>query len=344
MPAWRWPGRDPCRPRTRGTPARRAHLAALATAGRVRRAPCRAPCGRARLAQGISGIPVVFDAVDSIAHLFEQTVRHAARWPQRLAARLELRRTERFEARAPYLFQRMLVTSPVDKDAFVRLAGSEVGVAHRRRAERRGLGVFRPGPGCPRTVHDHLHGQDELSRERGRGPPPGAPDHARGVGPQAGGETHPCRQGPVSRRAGARRRPARRGDGLRRRPAAALLARATVAVSPLLYGAGIQNKILEAMASGVPVVTSPQACGSLSALPGEDLLTGDAPAELARQVLRILEDDGLADRLRSGGLDVRAPLPRLVRNRPTARRGLSSSDTWRAMLSARDSRAGLKTG
>jgi len=76
-----------------------------------------------KLIEGLEGIPIVFDAVDSIAHLFEQTARSAARWQQRLTARLDLRRTERFEARVPYRFPRMLVTSPVDKDAFVQLAG-----------------------------------------------------------------------------------------------------------------------------------------------------------------------------------------------------------------------------
>jgi glycosyltransferase involved in cell wall biosynthesis len=38
---------------------------------------------------------------------------------------------------------------------------------------------------------------------------------------------------------------------------------ATIAVAPLLYGAGIQNKALEAMACGTPVVATAQATGAL---------------------------------------------------------------------------------
>jgi len=53
----------------------------------------------------------------------------------------------------------------------------------------------------------------------------------------------------------------------------------------------------------VPVVTSPRACGSLSAKPGDELLVGDTPAETARQVLRLFEENGLAGRLRAAGLD-----------------------------------------
>ena len=41
------------------------------------------------------------------------------------------------------------------------------------------------------------------------------------------------------------------------------LAQAAVAVSPIRYGVGIQNKVLEAMAMGTPVVTSPRACQAL---------------------------------------------------------------------------------
>ncbi len=43
---------------------------------------------------------------------------------------------------------------------------------------------------------------------------------------------------------------------------------ATLAVAPLLYGAGVQNKVLEAMACGTPVVATPQACAALSVTRG----------------------------------------------------------------------------
>lgn len=68
------------------------------------------------------------------------------------------------------------------------------------------------------------------------------------------------------------------------------LARAAVAICPIEYGAGIQNKVLEAMAMGTPVVASPQAVGALEARDQKDLLVADRPASFAQAVLRLLED------------------------------------------------------
>ncbi|NIW43885.1 MAG: glycosyltransferase, partial [Gammaproteobacteria bacterium] len=39
--------------------------------------------------------------------------------------------------------------------------------------------------------------------------------------------------------------------------------KATVAAAPILYGVGIQNKVLEAMACGTPVVVTPQAVSAI---------------------------------------------------------------------------------
>jgi glycosyltransferase involved in cell wall biosynthesis len=70
------------------------------------------------------------------------------------------------------------------------------------------------------------------------------------------------------------------------------LQRATAAIAPVAYGAGIQNKILEAMACGAPVVTMPQAAAALQAMPERDLLLGRDAAELAAAVLGLLNDAG----------------------------------------------------
>ena len=62
------------------------------------------------------------------------------------------------------------------------------------------------------------------------------------------------------------------------------LARATLAVAPMRYGVGIQNKVLEAMAMGTPVITSRQTTQALAALPGRDLLVAEGAADFARQI------------------------------------------------------------
>jgi sugar transferase (PEP-CTERM/EpsH1 system associated) len=67
------------------------------------------------------------------------------------------------------------------------------------------------------------------------------------------------------------------------------LAHADVAVAPLRIARGIQNKVLEAMAMGRPVVATPEALEGLGAIPGRDLLVATAPEEMARYVLEIID-------------------------------------------------------
>jgi glycosyltransferase involved in cell wall biosynthesis len=67
------------------------------------------------------------------------------------------------------------------------------------------------------------------------------------------------------------------------------LRRAQVAVAPILYGAGIQNKVLEAMSCETPVVTSAQAASGLKAVSGRDLLVAKTSEAFAEAILSILD-------------------------------------------------------
>jgi glycosyltransferase involved in cell wall biosynthesis len=64
--------------------------------------------------------------------------------------------------------------------------------------------------------------------------------------------------------------------------------KAAVSVAPLDLARGTQNKILESMAMGVPVVCTPLAAKGVDATPGEHLLTAATPPELAEAVLELL--------------------------------------------------------
>jgi glycosyltransferase involved in cell wall biosynthesis len=68
------------------------------------------------------------------------------------------------------------------------------------------------------------------------------------------------------------------------------IAQAQIAVCPLPYAVGIQNKVLEAMALGTPVVASTPVAAGLQAIAGRDLLVADQPAGFAAAILRLLED------------------------------------------------------
>jgi len=68
------------------------------------------------------------------------------------------------------------------------------------------------------------------------------------------------------------------------------LARAAVCVAPLRIARGVQNKVLEAMAMGRPVVASPQAHEGIEAAPGRDLLVA-ADAQGFADAVRLLLDD-----------------------------------------------------
>jgi glycosyltransferase involved in cell wall biosynthesis len=78
--------------------------------------------------------------------------------------------------------------------------------------------------------------------------------------------------------------------------------RATVSVVPLLYGAGIQNKILEAMATHTPVVTTTRALSALHAQAGKDLLVADDPDAFAQAVLSLIQDRGFQCEIADAGL------------------------------------------
>lgn len=69
--------------------------------------------------------------------------------------------------------------------------------------------------------------------------------------------------------------------------------KADVLVVPLRYGAGTRIKILEAMATGLPVVTTSRGCEGIHVKHAEHLMIADSPSDFASAVQRLLKDINL---------------------------------------------------
>jgi polysaccharide biosynthesis protein PslH len=79
------------------------------------------------------------------------------------------------------------------------------------------------------------------------------------------------------------------------------LADATVAIAPLRIARGTQNKVLECMAAGVPVVSSPEAARGIQATTGEHFLVAGDAASFAKQVVQVIQNSDLQRRLATAG-------------------------------------------
>ena len=75
------------------------------------------------------------------------------------------------------------------------------------------------------------------------------------------------------------------------------LDRAQVAVDPLRIGAGLQNKVLEGMAMGLPMVVTSKANEGIRAVDGRDVLVADCPSDFADHVVNLLRNPDRRRRL-----------------------------------------------
>ena len=66
--------------------------------------------------------------------------------------------------------------------------------------------------------------------------------------------------------------------------------RATVAIAPLRLARGLQNKVLEAMSMGPPVVATQKAAQGLGSVPADTLSVADDPATITAEVRRLWHD------------------------------------------------------
>lgn len=74
---------------------------------------------------------------------------------------------------------------------------------------------------------------------------------------------------------------------------------AKIFVAPLFHGSGLQNKILEAMACGVPVITTTQTNNAIKAKSNQELLLANDAEEFANAIIKLLSDEELYHNLQN---------------------------------------------
>lgn len=75
------------------------------------------------------------------------------------------------------------------------------------------------------------------------------------------------------------------------------LNRSTVFAAPLRFAAGVQNKVLEAMAAARPVITTSIVNEGLGASAGKELVIADTPQDMAREIIHLFQQPAVASKL-----------------------------------------------
>ena len=81
------------------------------------------------------------------------------------------------------------------------------------------------------------------------------------------------------------------------------LAKATAFICPLRIGAGLKNKVLEALAMGIPLVATPLSVDGVNVENGQSAIVADVE-KIAAGALRALQDDGLRQGLSVQGREL----------------------------------------
>lgn len=245
----------------------------------------------------VQHLPVVYDAVDCISLLFERTRRSGPDWRSRQMAGFELARTRDFERRTCLRARVTTVTSAEDAAALQALAPDAT-----FRIVPNGVDLQRFTPGAwPRAAdvivftgkmsyHANIAAAQRLItrimprvwRER-----PAAQLWIVGSNPprtiqRAAGDPRIIVTGRVP-------------------DVAPYVQQATVAVSPLCYGVGVQNKVLEAMGTATPMVADRQCLTALQAQPDRDLLVADDDQQFAATIVHVINDPALQQQLGRAG-------------------------------------------
>jgi glycosyltransferase involved in cell wall biosynthesis len=259
----------------------------------------------------LTGLPKVYDAVDSVALASERALQ-APGVPlrRRLVAWLEWVKMRDYERAVLDDYDNVLVSSPVDAAV---LEGREARIGGAPSAEQ----TASEGSGRPpiRVVPNGVDG-DEFAFSDGEREPAtlvflGRMSYYVNVASLLWfyQEVFPLirRRYPQVYLKIVGRDPVRRIADLASDPSVEVtgtvsdvrphLGSATVSIAPMVTGSGIQNKLLEAMAVGAPSVATPIACQALEVEPDRELLIAKEADDFAAAVVRLLQDADLRRRV-----------------------------------------------
>ncbi|HLZ60914.1 MAG TPA: glycosyltransferase [Ktedonosporobacter sp.] len=249
-------------------------------------------------------VPVVWDAVDCVTNLYEMGARFGATTMMRLIGSNETRRVRAYERQQLQRFRHILVISERDRQGLLKLSESDV-----EKAGNAEITVLAHG-----IDQTYFHRQDST-----RQPETLIFSGKMSFHANVAGVLHLVKhimpliwqRRPQVRLIIAGSAPPAAVRRLARDPRITVtgyvpdlrpyIAQAQVSVSPLPYAVGIQNKVLEAMAIGTPVVTSSCSLAGMQAIAGHDLLVADQPEAFADAVLSLLEDRSLWNRISEQG-------------------------------------------
>jgi glycosyltransferase involved in cell wall biosynthesis len=258
-------------------------------------------------------IPIVWDSVDSISHLFRQAMVRSKSALSRGITRFELKRTEPYEAWLTTQFDHTLVTSNLDRETMVSLRSLPAAPSLAAGANNQAVG---PTSKTADTASERIsvlrNGVDldyfRPSASEGREP---ATVIASGKMSYHANVNMAVRLVETIMPAVWARQPEVKVVIVGKDPPKSIqalskdarvtvtgtvkdvrpyLQAATIAAAPVEYGAGIQNKVLEAMACGTPVVATPQAVSAIDLEHGGDALIAADSQAFADGILWLLAD------------------------------------------------------
>ncbi len=254
--------------------------------------------------------PLVWDAVDCISLLSKHTAQAGPSLSVRAVALLEQKRTQRYEARMVRQHRHITVTSERDRQALIDLHRMYTGdLLSSDEQLAAGIQVL------PNGVDLEYFRPLQQERRRFNIVFSGKMSYHANVATALYlyHQIMPLiwQQRPEATLTIAGSKPPKSLLGLARDPRVTVtgyvadmrpfVGRAEVMLSPMVYSVGIQNKVLEAMALGTPVVVAAQAAAALGARPGRDLLVAESAREFAGATLRLMDDAELRASLEQHG-------------------------------------------